>query len=440
MLRALGLPVSRHVALCKSMWEVIEFCSVWEEKRDQLPFEIDGVVVKVNALDQQERLGVTAKSPRWAVAFKFKARQATTVLKKIHFQVGRTGAITPVAVLEPVLLSGSTISRATLHNEEEIQRKDIREGDTVFVEKGGDVIPKISGVMMEKRPAGSKPFEMPNACPVCSGPVVRSESEVAVRCENIACPAQVLRRIEHFASRGAMDIDGLGEAIILLILENRLVSDYGDLYTLDKKRLVALERMGEKSAQNLLDAIQASKKRPLDRLIYALGIRYVGSNVASILADRFGSLDKLRNASFDDLGTIEGIGPTIAESVAQFFGQKRNLRVMDKLKAAGVRMEEVRVKPKAGGVFRGKAFVLTGALTRFTREAATGLIESEGGSVTSTVGKNTDYVLVGENPGSKYRKALDLNIEIMDEDTFVKVLEKAKKKKYPGDSQMKIEL
>ena len=438
-LRELGLPVSRQAALCKSLWEVIDFCNTWEEKRDGLPFEIDGVVVKVNSTAQQERLGATAKSPRWAVAYKFKPRQATTRLIKIHFQVGRTGAITPVAELEPVFLAGSTISRATLHNEEEILRKDIREGDTVVIEKGGDVIPKISAVVAKKRPKDSKPFRMPRECPACGGPIVRSKDEVAVRCENIACPAQTQRRIEHFAGRGAMDIDGLGEALIRLLLEHRIVSDCGDLYFLQEKRLSELDRMGEKSAANVIRSIAESRKRPLDRLIFALGIRYVGSNVASILADAFGSIEGLSRASVGELSAVEGVGPTIAESVVQFFSQKRNLDVLEKLRRAGLRMEEARKAGKAG-VFKGKTFVLTGALTRFTREAAEELIQSEGGSVSGSVGKNTDYVLVGENPGSKYRKALDLGIEIMDEDTFVGSLEKAKKRKFPDDSQMKMDL
>lgn len=440
MLRDLGLPVSRHIALCKSLWEVVDFCNTWEEKRDELPFEIDGVVIKVNRFDQQERLGATAKSPRWATAYKFKARQATTVLKKIHFQVGRTGVITPVAVLEPVALGGITITRATLHNEEEIQRKDIREGDTVIVERGGEVIPKIVGVVKEKRPADSVPFQMPSTCPVCGGPVIREREEVAVRCENIACPAQVHRRIAHFASRTAMDIEGLGESWIEALIENKLVSDYGDLYYLKKSDLLKLERMGEKSAQNLLDAIEESKTRPLDRLIFALGIRHVGANVATLLADHFGSIEKLKNATEEELSNIEGIGPIIAESIVQFFSQKQNLEVLEKLRRAGVRMEEERIKPPAEGIFAGKTFVLTGALTRFTREAATELIESEGGHVASSVSSKTDYVLVGENPGSKYRKALDLGIQIMDEDTFVSLLEKAKKRHFPNTPQMKIEL
>lgn len=438
LLRELGLPVSRHSALRKSMWEVIDFCSLWEEKREQVSYEIDGIVVKVNSLRQQRLLGTTAKSPRWAIAYKFKAKQATTLLKEIHLQVGRTGSVTPVAVLEPVYLAGSTISRATLHNEDEIKRKDIREGDTVLIEKGGDVIPKIVRVVEEKRPANSKPFSMPRTCPVCGSTLVRTEGEAAVRCENIACPAQVHRRIEHFASRSAMDIEGLGEALVEQLVEKRLVLDYGDLYFLKKSDLIALERMGQKSAENLLRAIEESKKRPLDRIIFALGIRYIGSGAATVLADAFGSMDRLRQASAESLENVEGMGPIMAESVVQFFRQKENTEVLDKLKRAGVRMEEQRTK--AHGVFTGKTLVLTGALSRFTREGVTELIESEGGKVSSSVSSNTDFVLVGENPGSKYRKALDLGVQIIDEDTFVRMMEKAKKKHYSEDSQMGIEM
>jgi DNA ligase (NAD+) len=437
-LRDLGLPVSRHAALCRSLWEVVEFCGEWEDKRDSLPFEIDGVVVKVNAIAQQERLGVTAKSPRWAVAYKFKARQAATVLRRIHFQVGRTGAITPVAELDPVFLAGSTISRATLHNEEEIRRKDIREGDTVLIEKGGDVIPKIASVVTAKRPPGSRPFEMPADCPVCGSPVSRSDEEVAVRCENVACPAQVHRRIAHFASRGAMDIDGLGDAVVRLLLENGLVRDFGDLYGLKTDRLAGLDRMGEKSAANLVEAVERSKGRPLDRILFALGVRHVGDNVASLLADRFGSIEALRAASAEELAAVEGIGPVIAESVVQFLSSRSNLKVVEKLRNAGVRMEQDRKRPAEGGVFEGRTFVLTGALQGFTREEAARRIEAEGGAVTGSVSRNTDFVLVGSEPGSKYRKALDLGIEIMDEDTFVARLDRSRKRRPPRGSQMKI--
>jgi len=439
LLRELGLPVSRHAVLRKSITDVIDFCNEWEDKRDSLPFEIDGIVVKVNSINQQERLGSTAKSPRWAIAYKFKARQATTELMDIHLQVGRTGVVTPVAVLKPVLLAGSTISRATLHNEDEIKRKDIRIGDTVLIEKGGDVIPKIVKVITEKRPSDAVPFKMPDHCPVCSGPLVRIEGEARVQCENVSCPAQVHRRIEHFASRGAMNIEGLGEALIVQLVDKGLVRDYGDLYFLKKEDIEALERMGNKSAEKLLINIEASKNRPLDRVIFALGIRYVGAGVATILADNFGSVDNLKKAGVEELTGIEGVGPSIAESVVMFFSQKANLSVIEKLKGAGVVMEEER-QPKKKGIFAGKIFVLTGALSRFTREGAADLIASEGGEVKSSVSSKTDFILVGQNPGSKYGKALDLGIEVMDEETFVKLLERAKKKILPKGNQLEMEI
>ena len=438
MLRKLGLPVNRRSAVRKSLWEVMDFCNEWEEKREEVPFEIDGVVIKVNSLEQQTRLGSTSKSPRWAIAYKFKAKQATTLLREIHLQVGRSGTVTPVAVLDPVFLAGSTISRATLHNEDEIRRKDIREGDTVLVEKGGDVIPKIVQVVDEKRPPHLKPFRMPKACPVCGSELARSEGESALRCENIACPAQIHRRIEHFASRGAMDIEGLGEMLVHQLVETQKVTDFGDLYRLKKNDLESLERMGEKSAENLLIALQESRKRPIDRVIYALGIRYVGSGAAVLLADRFGSIDSLMEADKGTLESIEGIGPTIAESVVQFFKLTHNRRVLKKLRVAGVRMEETRTRRR--GIFDGQSFVLTGALSAFTRDGATQLIESQGGKVTESVSRQTDYVLVGENPGSKYRKALDLGVEIIDEDTFVGMLEKARGTPFSKHSQLGIEI
>ncbi|HHS12981.1 MAG TPA: NAD-dependent DNA ligase LigA [bacterium] len=437
-LRELGFPVSRHTRLCKSMWEVLDACMEWETKREEIDFEIDGLVIKVNDLSQQSALGYTQKSPRWAIAYKFKARQATTVLKAIHLQVGRTGTVTPVAVLEPVFLAGSTISRATLHNEEEIHRKDIREGDTVLIEKGGDVIPKVVSVIDEKRPSGTRPFRMPKICPVCGGPLVRSEEEAAVRCDNVSCPAQVQRRIEHFASRQAMDIEGLGGAMVKLLLENQLIEDFGDIYRLKKEDLIDLERMGEKSAGNLIRAIADSKQRPLDRLIFALGIRHVGSGAAVLLADRFESLFRLQKAESQELDAIDGIGPTMSRSIVQFFRQPQNQTVLEKLEKAGIRMEEKR--KKRSGIFDKKTFVLTGALTRFTREGAAELIESEGGKISTTVSRNTDYVLAGEKPGSKYRKALDLNVEIMDEDTFIGLLEKSRKRPFPRSSQLGMEL
>jgi DNA ligase (NAD+) len=435
-LRELGLPVDRNVRLCKSLRDVIDYCNDWEIKRADLPYEIDGVVVKVNSLEQQERLGATAKTPRWAVAYKFKAKSAVTILKDIHLQVGRTGAVTPVAILEPVVLAGSTIARATLHNEDEIRRRDIRIGDTVVIEKGGDVIPKVVEAVLDKRPSDSKPFSMPDRCPVCGGGLVREEGEAALRCENIACPAQIHRRIEHFASRQAMDIEGLGEALIHQLVSGGLVSDYGDLFSLKPETLIKLDRMGEKSARNLTEAIQQSKTRPLDRVIFALGIRYVGKGTAEVLADQFQSISRIGQASLAEMEAVPGIGRTIAESVEYFFQNPPNLRVIEKLAAAGVRMEEIR--ERHAGAFSGQSWVLTGTLSRFTREGASALIESEGGKVVSSVSSNTHRVLVGDNPGTKYGKALDLGIEIIDEDTFVRLIEKAKKKSFPDQPQLNI--
>ncbi len=438
-LRKLGFPVSRHVSVRESMWEVIERCDYWEEHREDVDYEIDGIVIKVNDLKYQEQLGATTKSPRWAVAYKFKAQQETTVLKKIHLQVGRSGVITPVAELDPVFLDGSTISRATLHNQDEISRKDMREGDVVLIEKGGDVIPKVVKVMEKKRPANTKKFKMPPTCPVCKSTLVQLQGEVAVRCENIACPAQVFGRIKHFASRGAMNIEGLGNAIIQQLIDNQLVFDYGDVYCLKKSALANLERMGQKSAENLLQSIEESKNKSLDKLIFALGIKYVGKNVAIILADKFCSVERIQNATFAELERIEGIGTKIADSIIKFFDNKNNQQVILKLRDAGIKLKEKR-SASTGGIFQKKNFVLTGSLTRFTREAATQLIESEGGKVSATVSPNTNMVLVGENPGSKYSKALDLDIKIIDEDSFITMLEKAKKIHLPESSQLKIDM
>lgn len=439
LLRSLGLPVSRHIALARSVWDVLDFCNDWEEKRDSLPYEIDGVVVKVNDLEQQRLLGSTAKSPRWAIAYKFKPKQAETTLKDIHLQVGRMGTITPVAVLEPVFLAGSTISRATLHNEEEIKRRDIRIGDTVTIEKGGDVIPKVVGVTLKKRPKSAKPFRFPDTCPVCQSRLARTEGEVAVRCENLACPAQVFGRLLHFASRGAMDIEGLGESLVQALIDEKMVHDIGDLYALKADDLKDLERMGEKSAANLVASIHESKARALGRVIFGLGIRHVGKGAASILADSFGSMDALAAAPREELEEIDQIGPVMAESIVQFFSQSSNREVIEKLKKAGLTMEGEK-GARGKGVFAGKTFVLTGTLSRMTRDGAAMLIESEGGRVSSAVSKKTDLLLVGANPGSKYKKAVELKVKIMDEETFVSILEKAKKTTYPKDSQLEMSI
>ena len=438
-LRALGLPVSPHATLATSIGDVLDFCAAWEKKRDGLPYEIDGVVVKVNDLSLQQRLGAIAKSPRWAMAYKFKAKQATTRLRDIRLQVGRTGAVTPVAELEPVFLAGSTISRATLHNEEEIQRKDIRIGDTVLIEKGGDVIPKIVSVINEKRPDSAIAFHMPENCPVCQAPLLHTEGEVAVRCENIACPAQVHRRIMHFAARGAMDIDGLGEAIVALLVEQHLVADYADLYTLSANVLKELDRMGPKRAENIITAIARSKTQSLDRLIFGLGIRHVGAGAAAQLADHFQSIEKLAVAQHETIETIAGLGPIVAGSVAQFFQQENNRVVLEKLRQAGVRMAETR-DHGGTGIFSGKTVVLTGTLSGLTRASATRLITAQGGKVASSVSQKTDYVLVGDQPGSKYAKALKLGIQILNETDFFDLLEEGGAMPLNGNSQVQLEI
>jgi len=416
-LDSMGFSVNKNRSLCKNIREVLRFCSDWGKKRDTLDYEIDGVVIKVNSLRQQKALGSTAKSPRWAIAFKFKARHAETILKDITWQVGRTGTVTPVAELEPVLLAGSTISRATLHNTDEIAKKDIRTGDRVLIEKGGDVIPKVVKPLKEYRTENSKPVIPPQLCPVCGEALEKPEDEAALRCLNIACPAQVQRRISHFASRTGMDIEGLGFSLIDQLTTKNLVSDPGDLYFLEKSQLAGLERMAEKSAQNILNSLEASKSRPLERIIYALGIRYIGIGAARILARAYNSIDKLKNASFEELDSLEGIGTKTAWSIVDFFGNEINLKLIEKLRKAGVKLEEEPQEKKAD-ILDGKTFVLTGKLENYSRDEAAGLIIKNGGNVSSSVSINTDFVLAGENPGSKYQKALKLGTKIISEQEF----------------------
>lgn len=421
LLKDAGFRVIPHYKLCKDMDEVIKVCRSWEPRRDKLPFETDGMVVKVNSFAQQDTLGETQKSPRWSIAYKFPAKQATTKIKKIVLQVGRTGVVTPVAVLEPVPLSGSTIGRATLHNEDEIRRKDIRVGDTVIIEKGGEVIPKVVKVVEDKRTGKERVYRMARTCPVCGGELVRYEGEVAVRCENLSCPAQLKRRIGYFAHRNAMDIEGLGTVLVDQLVERGLVKDVGDLYSLKKEDLLSLERMGAKSAVNLLDAIEKSKSRPFFRVLFAVGIRHVGLHAARLLAQNFGSLESLSRATVEELGEVEDIGPTIAESVTRFFREKRNWKVLEKLSKSGVRVEE-RVELPKEQPLKGKTFVLTGALEGFSRDEAKEAIISLGGRVSSSVSEKTDYVIVGEEPGSKYRKAVELGVSTLSEEDFRKLI------------------
>lgn len=423
LLRELGFKVNPHWRLCRGIGEVIEYCRHWTEQRRSLPYEIDGVVVKVNRFDYQERLGVTAKSPRWAIAYKFPADQVTTVVRDIVVNVGRTGAITPMAILDPVRVAGTTVSRATLHNEDYIRQKDIRIGDTVVIQKAGDIIPEVVRVVESQRTGAERPFEMPKACPACGGAVVRPEGEAVARCVNASCPAQLVEGIIHFASRDAMDIEGLGPALAAALVEKGLVSNVADLYSLTKEQLVQLERMGEKSASNLLAALEASKGRGLARVLYALGIRHVGEGTAAELAAHFGSMDALARASVDELTAVPDIGEKIARSIVEYFAEPRNLAVIEALKAAGVKMTED--APPAGEGERpleGKRFVITGTLSGMTRQEAEAAIKRLGGTTSGSVSRNTDYLVVGASPGSKLQKALDLGVPILDEEAFLKLI------------------
>ncbi|MBR9978807.1 MAG: NAD-dependent DNA ligase LigA [Bacteroidetes bacterium] len=424
-LESCGFTITPHARVCSDIGEVLEYWRHWEKHRDELPFEIDGIVVKVNALRDQATLGSKAKSPRWAIAFKFSSRQARTVLDDILYQVGRTGTVTPVAALRPIHLAGSTISRATLHNEDFINDLDLHPGDTVIVEKGGDVIPKVTAVDETLRPDNAKPFTFIAECPVCSSPLHRPPDQAAWFCENVACPAQIRGRIRHFASRNAMDIEGLGEAVIDQLVDNEYINTYADLYILFKRRndLLTLDRFGEQSVANLLDAIERSKMRPFDRVLFALGIRFVGQVVASLLAGHFRSFDALKQAQIGDIVAIDGVGTRIAESVHHFFREERTRTLVEQLCDYGVTaaMQEGN-KARKLDFFDGKTFVLTGSLERFTRDEAKLLIEKYGGKVTGSVSRNTDLLLAGAEAGSKLEKAEKLGIHIIDEETFIQQL------------------
>ncbi|MCS6988791.1 MAG: NAD-dependent DNA ligase LigA [Chloroherpetonaceae bacterium] len=423
LLEELGFRVSQHRRVAKSLAEIEAFLSEWEKRRDDLPFEIDGAVIKVNSIRQQKALGATLKAPRWAIAYKFSARQAETKLLGVTFQVGRVGTITPVAELEPVFLAGSTISRSTLHNFDEIARLDLRIGDVVVLEKSGDVIPKVVRVVSEKRPADATPIELPTRCPSCDSPLVKPENEVNWYCPNEArCPAQIRGRILHYASRDAMDIENLGDAIVDQLLKERLIADAGDLYALEKSRLVDLERFGEKSAQNLLNAIEASKSRPLERLIFGLGIRHVGLATARTLARKFPSIERLASATLDELEQTEDIGDIIAKSVYDFFRNPLNISLLEKLKTAGVNMTGETFETIQNPRIAGKTFVFTGALEKFTREEAEREVEKRGGKASSSVSKKTDYLVTGSKAGSKLEKAKSLGVKILSEDEFLALL------------------
>ncbi|MEK7818242.1 MAG: NAD-dependent DNA ligase LigA [Bacteroidota bacterium] len=418
--------VNPNYKICKTIDDVIDFCSFWQNKRETLPYEIDGVVVKIDSLNQQEILGQIAKSPRWATAFKFPAKKIFTKLNEITLQVGRLGTITPVAELKSVHLAGSTISRATLHNEDFIRELDIRIGDTIQIEKGGDVIPKVIAVDISKRPSGTKIFRMPKDCPECKNVIYKKEGEAAYYCKNINCPAQVRGRIEHFAHRGAMDIDGLGEAIVSQLVNEKLISTIADIYDLSLEKLAPLERMGIKSAQNLLKGINESKSRALWKLIFGLGIRNVGAGVAKLLANNFGSIDKLTITTVDELIKINGVGQQIAESIVEYFQDPQSIHksknIIVRLKLAGIKMNEV-VSIK-NNFLQNKTFVVTGTLSSMSREEAIKEIESLGGKVSSSVSAKTNFLVVGAEPGSKIEKANKFGVKILDEKSFITFLRK----------------
>ncbi|MDZ7374833.1 MAG: NAD-dependent DNA ligase LigA [candidate division KSB1 bacterium] len=420
--RKWGLKVNPHIRLCRGIEEVEEYYHQMAELRESLPYEIDGIVVKVNQLEFQRRLGEKTRSPRWAIAWKFEARQEITQVLDIVAQVGRTGALTPVAILKPVRVSGVVVSRATLHNQDEVDRLDVRIGDWVVVQRAGDVIPEIVSVVTSRRTGEEKPYRLPDRCPVCGGKVIRLEGEVAHRCTNASCPAQLKERIRHFASKRAMDIDGLGEKLIDQLVDKGLVKDVADLYYLRKEDLVRLERMGDKSAQNILDAIEASKERSPDRILFALGIRHVGEHMAQVLMKHFGSFEALKKARYEELLTVPEVGPTVAESVFSFFQQPENLALLDRLARAGVKLERVPAAAVGPQPLAGKTFVFTGALASMTREEAEELVQRLGGRAASSVSRKTDYVVVGENPGSKAERARELGVPMITEEEFLRMV------------------
>jgi DNA ligase (NAD+) len=414
-----GLKTQPYSRLCRDIEEAVEFHQEMEGRRDKLTYDIDGVVIKVNNFKLQERLGTISRSPRWAIAYKFAPRQMTSQVLDIIANVGRTGAITPVAILQPVAISGVTVSRASLHNEDEVKRKDVRIGDTVVVQRAGDVIPEVVKVIKEKRTGREGKFQFPEGCPVCGARVIRLPGEAIHRCINMSCPAKLKGGIEHFASKLAMDIDGLGEKVVELLVNKGLVKDFADLYYLKKEQLSPLERMGDKSADNLVTAIEKSKKKPLDRLVYALGIRHVGEHLARVLARRFESIDRLRKATYEGLIEIPEVGPKIAESIVDFFSEQKNLDVIERLRHAGVKMaEERRVEPVKESPLSGKTVVFTGTLKLFSRDEAERKVEELGGRAASSVSKKTDLVVVGETPGSKYEKARELGVKTISEQEF----------------------
>ncbi len=411
----------REAGVCAGIEKVEKYCQSWEEKRAKLAYEIDGIVVKVNETALQQELGFTARAPRWAIAYKYPARQETTVVNDILVQVGRTGALTPVAVLEPVVVGSVTVSRSTLHNMDEVERLDVHIGDTVLIQRAGEVIPQVVKVVKEGKPR--RAFRMPEKCPECGSRIHKADDEVAYRCVSAACPAKRKESLLHFAGRHAMNIDGLGEKIVDQLVDSGLVKDVANLYSLKPGKVAALERMAEKSAQNLMDEIEASKKRTLAHLIYSLGIRFVGERTGQLLAEHFETLSRMAEASEEDLAEVHEVGPKVAASIREFFSERANRRLIEKLTEAGVNVRQERVTPRSKKL-DSKTFVFTGELTNFTREQAGALVNSHGGKVTGSVSQKTDYVVVGAQPGSKYDKAKKLGVTILDEAEFQKLLGK----------------
>jgi len=420
LLDSLGIPTNPQRTVCSSMEELEKFIDHWHEHRHDLPFEIDGIVVKVNRREEQLELGATSKAPRWAVAYKYPPEAAKTVVKRINLYVGRTGAVTPVAEFSPVQLGGTTVVNASLHNFDEVARKDVRVGDTIVVEKGGDIIPKVVDVLVDKRPTDAQKIEPPTACPVCAQPLHRFEDEVAIRCINQGCPAIVLQSITHFASRKAMDIEGLGDKTVEQLLAANLVTDYASIYELTAPAVAALDRKGETSAAKLIEQIEKSKTNELSRFVFALGIRMVGERAAKILADHFGSIDALMNATAEELVGIHEVGPKLAESITFYFAIPANRERVEKMKRLGVAPKHV---PKVtGDRLAGKTVVVTGTLTRFSRDEIHKLIEREGGKASGSVSAKTSYLVAGENAGSKLEKANSLGVEVLSEDAFLAML------------------
>lgn len=424
LLEQLKFPVNKYYHKAKDINEVKNFCDKMEAIRDSLPYDIDGIVVKVNSIAQQEILGSVSRSPRWAIAYKFKAKETETKILDIVCQVGRTGTVTPVAELQPVFLAGSTITRATLHNFDEIKRKDIRIGDYVKIEKGGDVIPKVLSVVKERRGKDSKPFRIPDKCPVCKTKLEKPEDEIYYYCPNYNCPSQILGRIEHFVSRNAMEIEGLGTSIIQIFLDKGFLKNFADIYDLKKYRdeIIKMERFGVKSTENIIAAIENSKQKPFEKVLFALGIRHIGERTAKILSGHFGSIEKLMNATEEEIKSIYEIGPKIAQSVNIYFKDKKNTELISKLQKSGLKFETEKKQMNLNEKINQKTFVLTGTLEKYKREDAQKIIEDLGGRVSSSVSKKTDFVVAGSEAGSKLSKAQELGVKVLTEDEFEKLI------------------